>query len=155
MVNPAEVWKAQKHGFDVWPDVLRHAAAGTPMKDIATPDLERMKWYGFFYRRRDEPGRYMNRIRITAGELSSAQAREVAAIAYEYGHGIVDVTTRANLQVQGIDIRHVPAVADRLAAVGTDVQADRARQHPQRVRAPVQRGARRRADRHARDCAAP
>ncbi len=118
MVNPAEVWKAQKHGFDVWPDVVRHAAAGTPMKDIATPDLERMKWYGFFYRRRDEPGRYMNRIRITAGELSSAQAREVAAIAYEYGHGIVDVTTRANLQVQGIDIRHVPAVADRLAAVG-------------------------------------
>lgn len=118
MANPAEVWKAQKHGFDVWPDVLRHAAAGTPMKDIGTPDLERMKWYGYFYRRRDEPGRYMNRIRITAGELSSAQAREVAAIAYEYGHGIVDVTTRANLQVQGIDIRHVPAVADRLAAVG-------------------------------------
>ena len=118
MVNPAEVWKAQRHGFDVWPDVLRHAAAGTPMKDIDTPDLERMKWYGFFYRKRDEPGRYMNRIRITAGELSSAQAREVAAIAYEYGHGIVDVTTRANVQVQGIDIRHVPAVADRLAAVG-------------------------------------
>ena len=93
MANPAEVWKAQKHGFDVWPEVVQHAAAGTPMKDIPTPDLERMKWYGFFYRRRDEPGRYMNRIRITAGELSSVQAREVAAIAYEYGHGIVDVTT--------------------------------------------------------------
>ena len=118
MANPAEVWKAQKHGFDVWPDVLRHASAGTPMKEIATPDLERMKWYGFFYRKRNDPGRYMNRIRITAGELTSAQAREVAAIAYDYGHGIVDVTTRANLQVQGIEIRHVPAVADRLAVVG-------------------------------------
>ena len=118
MRNPAEVWKAQKHGFDAWPDVLRHAAAGTAMKDIATPDLERMKWYGYFYRRRDEPGRYMNRIRITAGELSSAQAREVAAIAYEHGHGIVDVTTRANLQVQGLEIGGVPAVADRLDAVG-------------------------------------
>ena len=118
MANPAEVWKAQKHGFDVWPDVLQHASAGTPMKEIATPDLERMKWYGFFYRKRDDPGRYMNRIRITASELTSAQAREVAAIAYDYGHGIVDVTTRANLQVQGIEIRHVPAVADRLAAVG-------------------------------------
>lgn len=118
MDDPTEVWKAQKHGFDVWPDVLRHAAADTPMKEIAAPDLERMKWYGFFYRERDHPGRYMNRIRITAGELTSAQAREVAAIAYEYGHGIVDVTTRANLQVQGIGIRHVPAVADRLAAVG-------------------------------------
>ena len=143
MANPAEVWKAQKHGFDVWPDVLQHASAGTPMKEIATPDLERMKWYGFFYRKRDDPGRYMNRIRITASELTSAQAREVAAIAYDYGHGIVDVTTRANLQVQGIEIRHVPAVADRLAAVGADLEADRPRQYPERVRTPVQRCARR------------
>ncbi len=118
MVNPAEVWKSQKHSFDVWPDVLRHAETRTPMGDIGTPDLERMKWYGFFYRKRDAPGRYMNRIRITAGELSSDQAREIAAIAYEHGHGIVDVTTRANLQVQGLDIEHLPEVAARLAAVG-------------------------------------
>ena len=118
MVNPAEVWKAKKHSFEVWPDVVRHAAARTPMAEIDTPDLERMKWYGFFYRKRDAPGRYMNRIRITANELTSEQAREIAAIAYEHGHGIVDVTTRANLQVQGLGIEHVPEVAERLAAVG-------------------------------------
>ena len=118
MVNPAEVWKSKKHSFDVWPDVLRHAEARTPMGDIETPDLERMKWYGFFYRKRDTPGRYMNRIRITAGELTSDQAREIAAIAYEHGHGIVDVTTRANLQVQGLGIERLPEVAERLAAVG-------------------------------------
>ena len=118
MVNPAEVWKAKKHSFDVWPDVLRHAGAGTPMAGIETPDLERMKWYGFFYRKRDTPGRYMNRIRITANELTSDQAREIAAIAYEHGHGIVDVTTRANLQVQGLGIEHVPEVTERLSAVG-------------------------------------
>ena len=118
MVNPAEVWKSKKHSFDVWPDVLRHAEAGTPMADIETPDLERMKWYGFFYRKRDTPGRYMNRIRITAGELTSDQAREIAAIAYEHGHGIVDVTTRANLQVQGLGIEHLPEIDERLAAVG-------------------------------------
>ncbi len=118
MINPAEVWKAKQHSFDVWPDVLRHAEARTPMGDIETPDLERMKWYGFFYRKRDKPGRYMNRIRITAGELTSDQAREIAAIAYEHGHGIVDVTTRANLQVQGLGIEHLPEVAERLGAVG-------------------------------------
>ena len=118
MVNPAEVWKSKKHSFDVWPDVLRHAEARTPMGEIEIPDLERMKWYGFFYRKRDTPGRYMNRIRITAGELTSDQAREIAAIAYEHGHGIVDVTTRANLQVQGLGIEHLPEVAERLAAVG-------------------------------------
>ena len=118
MVNPAEVWKSKKHSFDVWPDVLRHAEAGTAMAAIDRADLERMKWYGFFFRKRDAPGRYMNRIRITAGELTAAQAREIAAIAYEHGHGIVDVTTRANLQVQGLGIERLPEVAERLAAVG-------------------------------------
>ena len=118
MVNPAEVWKAKKHSFEVWPDVVRHAAARTPMSEIDTPDLERMKWYGFFYRKRDAPGRYMNRIRITANELTADQAREISAIAYEHGHGIIDVTTRANLQVQGLGIEHLPEVAERLAGVG-------------------------------------
>lgn len=118
MANPAEVWKAEKHGFDVWPDVVEHAQARTPMADIATPDLERMKWHGFFYRKRDESGRYMNRVRVTANELSAEQAQAIALIAYEFGHGIVDVTTRANLQVQGLRIEHLPVVADRLAAVG-------------------------------------
>lgn len=118
MVNPAEIFKAEKHGFDVWPDVVRYAEAGTPMARIDTADLERMKWHGFFYRKRDEPGRYMNRIRVTANEMTTAQARAIALIAYEHGHGIVDITTRANLQVQGMEIRHLPIVAERLAAVG-------------------------------------
>lgn len=118
MANPVEVWKSEKHGFDVWPDVERHAAAGTPMKQIDSTDLERMKWHGYFYRKRDEPGRYMNRIRITAGELSSAQAKEIARLAYEFGHGIIDVTTRANLQVQGLAIEHLPLVTQRLTSVG-------------------------------------
>ena len=118
MASPVEVWKSEKHGFDVWPDVERHAAAGTAMSDIDAADLERMKWHGFFYRKRDEPGRYMNRIRITAGELNADQAREIAYLAYEYGHAIIDVTTRANIQVQGLEIKHLPAVAKRLEKVG-------------------------------------
>ena len=117
MTNPVEVWKAEKHGFDVWPEVQRHAAAGTPMKQIDAADLERMKWYGFLYRKRDEPGRYMNRIRITASQLNAEQAKEIARLSYEFGHGIVDVTTRANLQVQGLGIQHLPQVSQRLAAV--------------------------------------
>ena len=118
MANPVEVWKAEKHGFDVWPDVERYARDDTPMADIDGADLERMKWYGFFYRKRDEPGRYMNRIRITANELTADQAKEIAYLAYEYGHGIIDVTTRANVQVQGLGVEHLPAVRERLERVG-------------------------------------
>ena len=118
MANPIEVLKREKHGFDVWPDVLDHARAKTPMKDIPAPDLERMKWYGVFYRKRDTPGTYMLRIRITANELTAAQAKEIARIAYDLGYGIVDITTRANIQVQGLDIDAVPRAIERLAAVG-------------------------------------
>ena len=96
MANPVEVLKREKHGFDVWPDVLAHARLRTPMKEIPASDLERMKWYGVFYRKRDAPGSYMLRIRITANELSAVQAKEIARIAYELGYGIVDITTRSN-----------------------------------------------------------
>lgn len=118
MANPVEVWKAEKHGFDVWPDIQKYAAAKTPMAEIDQADLERMKWHGFFYRKRDAPGRYMTRIRLTANELTADQAREIAHIAYDYGHGIVDITTRANIQVQGLEIEQLPKVTERLEKVG-------------------------------------
>src|SRR4029450_1018625 len=100
MPNPVEVWKSQKHGFDVWPNVLDYAAQRTAMGEIDTPELERMKWHGVFYRKRDGEGSYMLRIRLTACELSSDQAKAIAYVAYQLGHGIVDITTRANIQVQ-------------------------------------------------------
>jgi precorrin-3B synthase len=118
MPNPVEVWKAQKHGFDVWPDVLRYAQARTAMADIETPDLERMKWYGAFYRKRDGAGTYMLRIRLTGCELSFEQARAIAFVAYQFGYGIVDITTRANIQVQGLAIEQVPDALERLEATG-------------------------------------
>lgn len=118
MANPVEEWKAAKHGLDAWTDIENFASSNTPMGAIDAPDLERMKWHGFFYRKRDEPGRYMNRIRVTANELSAEQAKEIALIAYEFGHGIVDITTRANVQVQGLEISHLPKVAKRLEKVG-------------------------------------
>jgi precorrin-3B synthase len=117
-MNKVEQWKSAKHGFDVWPDLLKHAAAKTPMRAIDDADLERMKWYGTFYRRRDGDGAYMLRIRVAAGELTAEQAREIAFIAYEYGYGFVDLTTRSNVQVQGLAIENVPRALARLDAVG-------------------------------------
>ncbi len=117
-MNKIEQWKQQKHGFDVWPDLLDHAKQGTPMKQIDNTDLERLKWYGVFYRKRDTPGTYMLRIRVTGCELTAAQAREIAFLAYEYGHGFVDITTRANIQIQGLSIERVPQALERLEQVG-------------------------------------
>lgn len=117
-MNKIEQWKSEKHGLDVWSDIERHAAESTPMKAIDKNDLERMKWHGVFYRRRDTPGSYMLRVRLPGCELTSAQAKEIAYIAYELGYGIVDVTTRAALQVQGLKIDDVPKALARLEACG-------------------------------------
>jgi ferredoxin-nitrite reductase len=116
-MNKVETWKAEKHGFDVWNDVVEHARAGTGMSEIPEADLERMKWYGIFYRKRVEDGRYMIRIRIPGCELTSEQARAVAAVA-RIGYSIVDVTTRGNCQVQGLHITDLPRVIDQLSTVG-------------------------------------
>jgi ferredoxin-nitrite reductase len=121
-MNKVEAWKREKHGLDCWPDIVAHAESRTPMAQIPDPELERMKWYGVFYRRRDGAGSYMLRIRITAGELTAAQAREISYIAYELGYGIADVTTRANIQVQGLSIENVPKALARLEAVGLNAR---------------------------------
>ncbi len=116
-MNKVESWKAEKHGFDVWADVVAHARAATPMDAIAEADLERMKWYGIFYRKRVEDGRYMIRVRIPGCELTAEQARAVAAVA-RIGYSIVDVTTRGNCQVQGLHVTDLARVIERLSAVG-------------------------------------
>ena len=125
-MNKIEQFKATKHPLEVWPDVLRYAEEKRPARQIDPTDLERMKWYGFLHRKRDDHrGRdggdaYMVRIRVTACELTARAAREVAYLAYEFGHEIVDLTTRGNFQIQGLSIEHLPRVYERLHKVGLD-----------------------------------
>ena len=116
-LNAVEVWKAAQHGFDVWPDLLRWAREGTSVDRIEEPDLQRLKWYGVFWRKSDRE-RYMIRIRIPGCEMTSAQARAIAFVAYEAGHEIADVTTRGNVQVQGLPIQKIPGILAALEAVG-------------------------------------
>jgi ferredoxin-nitrite reductase len=122
--NPApqksrvEIWKAAKHGIDVWPDILRYAQAGTPMDTIDEADLERMKWYGYFYRKNNDNNHYMCRVRIPGCTMTANQARALAFVAYESGYSLVDVTTRGNIQIQGLTIEKLPGVRAALERVG-------------------------------------
>lgn len=60
----------------------------------------------------------MLRIRLTGCELTARQAQEIAYVARDYGYGIVDITTRAGLQIQGLLIENVPRAWERLTAEG-------------------------------------
>jgi len=53
------------------------------------------------------------RIRPHGGRLSRAQAAGIADMAERYGNGLMDVTSRANLQIRGVsDAGHAPLIAE-------------------------------------------
>ena len=111
-MNKVEAWKAEKHGFDVWPDVEAYARAGTPMAEIAEADLERMKWYGIFYRKRVEDGRYMIRVRIPGLRADGRPGAGPRRGSPRSATRIIDVTTRGNVQIQGLHVADLPGVID-------------------------------------------
>jgi precorrin-3B synthase len=58
------------------------------------------------------------RIRPHGGRLDARQAAGVAALAARYGNGLIDVTSRANLQIRGVsDAGHL-SLLDGLAQLG-------------------------------------
>jgi sulfite reductase (ferredoxin) len=61
---------------------------------------------------------FMVRIRIPNGLLTSAQARELAAISEDYGRGVADVTVRQNIQLHWVTIENIPDLIERLEKIG-------------------------------------
>ena len=116
-MNKIEELKAEKDGLDVLPDLLRYAAADTPVEDIPEDDLQRMKWYGVFHRPQ-KPGTFMMRLRVTGGALRAAQLTAIADIASEHGPESFDITTRQNIQLRDVALRDVPDIFLKLANVG-------------------------------------
>jgi ferredoxin-nitrite reductase len=114
--NRIEAVKRTKDGLDVLDDILRYAATGA---EIHPDDAERMKWYGVF-QRRQTPGFFMFRLRVPNGILSSEQVAAIARLSNRFGRGLVDVTTRQNIQLRWIKIEDVPEIFRTLDAVGLE-----------------------------------
>lgn len=58
------------------------------------------------------------RIRPRDGRLDTAQAVGIAELAARYGNGLIDLTSRANLQIRGASDAGYPALIDGLGALG-------------------------------------
>jgi len=114
-LNKIEQIKAERDGLDIGADIARYAELG--WQAIEESDLERLKWWGVFFRRHT-PGHFMMRIRIPNGIASAAQLRAIAAIATRCGRGIADITTRQQIQLRWIRCEDVPGVLGELGAVG-------------------------------------
>jgi sulfite reductase (ferredoxin) len=62
--------------------------------------------------------RFMVRIRIPNGMLSSQQLRMIADLTRRYANGIADITVRQNIQLHWVTIETLPEVLDGLWKVG-------------------------------------
>jgi sulfite reductase beta subunit-like hemoprotein/bacterioferritin-associated ferredoxin len=113
--NKIERYKSEKDGLDIVDDIPRFAREG--WQAIDEGDRERLKWAGVFFRRQT-PGRFMMRVRISNGLTNAAQLNVLAQISTEFGAGFADITTRQQIQLRGYGIEHAPEILKRLAACG-------------------------------------
>ena len=61
---------------------------------------------------------FICRVKLALGTLTAGQARAIAAAARRHGSGVIDITSRANLQIRGLAAQAGDALADELVAAG-------------------------------------
>jgi NAD(P)H-dependent nitrite reductase large subunit len=114
-MNKIERYKKEKDGLDILSDVPRLAEVG--WQAIEEGDRERLKWAGVFFRRQT-PGQFMMRVRMSNGLSNARQFRTLADISRAYGPGFADITTRQQIQLRGFQIDRVPEIWKQLEEVG-------------------------------------
>ena len=122
-LNIFEKYKAEKDGLAVKDELQKFAEMGWEAVD-ETDLTQRLKWLGIFFRP-VTPGKFMLRLRMPHGLISSEQMRVLAEIVQRYGdEGSADITTRQNLQLRGVHLEDIPDIFSRMHAVGlTSIQS--------------------------------
>lgn len=122
-LNKFEKFKAEKDGLAVKAELEHFARIGWEAMD-ETDREHRLKWLGVFFRP-VTPGKFMMRMRMPNGIVTSEQMRVLAEVVQRYGEdGNADITTRQNIQLRGIRIEDVPDIFRRIESVGlTSVQS--------------------------------
>lgn len=115
--NKFEKYKAEKDGLAVKDELAKFAEIGWEAVD-KTDLTGRLKWLGIFYRE-VTPGKFMLRLRLPHGVLSSHKMRVLAEVVQRYGDdGCADITTRQNLQLRGVRLEDIPDIFSRFEQAG-------------------------------------
>lgn len=121
--NPIEKAKQKKCATSAFVDVYEYAAkirAGElTWKEVEKADLDtRIKYVGMLHRNKRTPGQFMMRLKVPNGIVNSDQMRFYANCVEKYGeeYGVIDITTRQNIQLRGVKIEDAPDIIDGLHA---------------------------------------
>ena len=114
-INAAELLKREKNGLEVINDIPNYIRGG--WESIPPNERDRLKWVGVFYRKQT-PGAFMMRLRMSSGFSNADQFRAIAEISDAHGPGFVDLTTRQQIQLRGFAIENVQHIWNRLERVG-------------------------------------
>jgi len=97
-LSPEEKAKRRQPPEDLWKRMAQLAGeARLPEPD----EVFLYKFHGLFYASSVEEA-FMCRLRLAAGQITAHQLRGVAALAERFGHPVIQLTTRGNLQLRGI-----------------------------------------------------
>ncbi|CAM9644753.1 unnamed protein product [Ascophyllum nodosum] len=103
-----ELARAIRSGEYTWEDL-----------DIDDADI-RLKWAGLFHRRKRNPGTFMMRLKVPNGIMTAEQLRFTADMVSKYDPsvGVLDITTRMNLQLRGVQLEDVSEIINGLYDLG-------------------------------------
>jgi ferredoxin-nitrite reductase len=114
--NSVEALKASKcwNPLRIRDDMAELAANGYEKLSQADKDL--LKWVGVFFRK-PTPGKFMMRIRMPGGFAASEQLRAIAELSRRLGNGVLDITTRQQIELRGFTLDTVTAIWEKLRDV--------------------------------------
>lgn len=115
--------KLAKDGTSAFVDVYEYARkireGEMTWEEVEAADLDtRLKWVGMLHRNKRTPGQFMMRLKVPNGIVNADQMRFYADCVEKYGpeKGVVDITTRQNIQLRGVKIEDAPDIIDGLHA---------------------------------------
>jgi ferredoxin-nitrite reductase len=113
--NSIERLKSEKFPLDILHEFPELATRS--YESVAEEDIVRMQWYGLYH---DKPktGFFMMRVKIAGGVLTPAKLRTIGRLSVDYGRNYGELTTRQNVQLHWIELKHLPPVFDVLGKAG-------------------------------------
>jgi len=107
--NSVEGFKASTGGdglriLEQLPEIIQRGA-----ESLTAAEKDLLKWLGVFYRK-PTPGKFMMRIRMPNGFVSSEQLRTIAELSRLMGDNVLDITTRQQIELRGFTLDCIPAI---------------------------------------------